>query len=103
MSAGRPETNLLVIEGVAGRIAELRYTPAGIPLLSFSLQHVSEQDEADMRRRVECEVPVIAMGNIANQARQVQEGNVVRVTGFLAKRSLKSAQLVLHVNKLEII
>jgi primosomal replication protein N len=42
-------TNLLVIEGEVVQIETLRYTPAGIPLLSFVLRHLSEQVEAGMQ------------------------------------------------------
>ena len=45
----------------------IRYTPAGIPLLSFVLQHASEQTEAGLKRKVECEVNAVALGNIATE------------------------------------
>jgi primosomal replication protein N len=89
--------------GEVMQLAALRYTPAGIPLLSFAVQHVSEQNEAGMQRRVECEVTAIAMGDLAVKSQGIKEGTAVKVSGFLAKRSLKSAQLVLHINQLEII
>ena len=85
------------------QMAALRYTPAGIPVLSFVVQHVSEQLEAGMQRRVECEAAAVAMGELAVRSQGIQEGTAVRVSGFLAKRSLKSTQLVLHINQLEII
>lgn len=78
----------------------IRYTPAGIPLLSFVLQHVSEQTEAGLKRKVECEVSTVAIGEIAKQ--NIQPGSSVKAKGFLAKRSAKSTQLVLHIEKLEI-
>ncbi len=78
----------------------IRYTPAGIPLLSFVLQHVSEQTEAGLKRKVECEVSAVAIGEIAKQ--NIQPGSSVKAKGFLAKRSAKSTQLVLHIEKLEI-
>lgn len=78
----------------------IRYTPAGIPLLSFVLQHASEQTEAGLKRKVECEVNAVALGDIAKQ--NIQLGSSVKAKGFLAKRSAKSTQLVLHIEKLEI-
>lgn len=69
--------------------------------MSFDLQHLSEQVEAGMKRKVECVVPVMAMGSLAMEAQKMEEGNQVNVTGFLARRSLKSAQLVLHVQTLK--
>lgn len=95
--------NQLALTGEVLQVEELRYTPAGIPLLSFVLRHMSEQIEAGMKRKVECDVNAVAIGEIATTARQLRLGSQVKVTGFLAKRSLKSAQLVLHLNTLEII
>jgi len=72
-------------------------------LLSFVVRHVSEQIEAEMARRVECEMTVVAIGVIADKAKAVRTGNQVKLAGFIAKRSLKSTQLVLHLNAIEII
>ena len=80
-------------------IESLRYTPAGIPLLSVVLQHVSEQVEAGMKRKVECEVNAITLGDLALNGLKV--GSHILATGFLAKRSLKSTQLVMHINHIE--
>ncbi|HEY8118835.1 MAG TPA: primosomal replication protein N [Methylophilaceae bacterium] len=95
--------NKLELTGVVLQSETLRYTPAGIPLLSFVLQHLSEQTEAGMQRRVECEVNAIVMGELAERSKTIKEGTAVKVSGFIAKRSLKSTQLVLHINILEII
>jgi len=92
--------NTLVICGVVLAIEPLRYTPAGLPLLSFVLQHASEKIEAGLKRKVECEVNAIAVGDIAKQ--HVQQGSLIKVKGFLAKRSAKSNHLVLHVEQLQI-
>ena len=78
----------------------IRYTPAGTPLLSFVLQHASEQIEAGIERKVECEVNAVAIGELANI--NIQVGDNIKAKGFLAKRSAKSTQLVLHIVKLEV-
>ena len=93
--------NRLELNGAVTKVAELRYTPAGIPVLSFDLNHLSEQVEAGMKRKVECVVPAMVVGPLAMGAQEMEEGSQVSVTGFLAKRSLKSAQLVLHVQTLK--
>ncbi len=77
----------------------IRYTPAGIPLLSFVLQHTSEQTEAGLKRKVECEVNAVVIGDIAKSS--IQIGDNIKAKGFLAKRSAKSTQLVFHIDKLE--
>ena len=96
-----PATNLLVIQGALIHKETLRYTPAGIPLLSLTLQHASEQLEAGLMRKVECEVNAVAMGELALKTQNIEPGTPVDVSGFLARRSLRSTQLVLHINTIE--
>jgi primosomal replication protein N len=95
--------NKLVLSGEVVQIEPLRYTPAGLPLLSFVVRHASEQLEAGIKRKVECEMAVVAIGDIARQAQNIQLSSQVKLAGFIAKRSLKSTQLVLHLNAIEII
>ena len=92
--------NKLAISGEVTQIEDLRYTPAGLPLLSFVISHVSEDVEAGMKRKVECEVKAVAIGDIAKT--NIQLGTALRALGFLAKRSAKSTQLVLHIKQLEL-
>ena len=89
-----------MLSGVVISLEPIRYTPAGIPLLSFLLQHASEQTEAGLKRKVECEVNAVALGDLANS--NIQLGSSVKVKGFLAKRSAKSTQLVLHIEQIYI-
>ena len=89
-----------MISGVVVGLQPLRYTPAGIPLLSFVLQHASEQSEAGLKRKVECEVQAVALGDIAKS--NIKIGDNIKAKGFLAKRSAKSTQLVLHIEQLQI-
>ena len=93
--------NKLALSGVVVGLEPLRYTPAGLPLLSFAINHVSEVIEAGLKRKVECEVNAVAMGDCAKS--NIQLGANINVAGFLAKRSAKSTQLVLHIMKLEIL
>ncbi|MEQ1599094.1 MAG: primosomal replication protein N [Methylotenera sp.] len=93
--------NSLVLSGVVVGLEPIRYTPVGIPLLSFVLQHASEKIEAGLKRKVECEVNAVAIGDLAKS--NIQLGSSVKVKGFLAKRSAKSTQLVIHIEKLEVI
>lgn len=91
---------MLVLNAEVVQIEPLRYTPAGIPLLSVMLRHVSEQIEAGMKRKVECEVNAVVLGDIALTG--LKTGTHILATGFLARRSLKSTQLVLHINHIEL-
>ncbi|MDO9281244.1 MAG: primosomal replication protein N [Methylotenera sp.] len=98
--------NKLELQAEVVLIEPLRYTPAGIPLLSVVLRHTSDQIEAGMKRRVECEVNAVALGDqiLGTPAlKGLKVGAHILATGFLAKRSLKSTQLVMHINHIEFI
>jgi primosomal replication protein N len=91
--------NKLVLQAEVVQVEPLRYTPAGIPLLSVILRHASEQIEAGMKRKVECEVNAVILGDLALQG--FKTGAQIIAQGFLARRSLKSTQLVMHINNIE--
>jgi primosomal replication protein N len=79
----------------------LRCTPAGVSVVDFSLGHRSEQDEAGIKRRVECEVKCIALGAMAGSLNVAALGTRMTVEGFLAATSLKNQTPVLHVKSIE--
>jgi primosomal replication protein N len=91
--------NKLVLQAEVVQIEPLRYTPAGIPLLSVILRHASEQIEVGMKRKVECEVNAVILGDLALKG--LKTGAQIIAQGFLARRSLKSTQLVMHINNIE--
>ena len=95
--------NKLELQAEVVHIEPLRYTPAGIPLLSVVLHHMSEQVEAGMKRKVECEVNAVVLGDLAKKliTQDLKIGSNILAIGFLAKRSLKSTQLVMHINHIE--
>lgn len=90
-----------MLSGSVTAIEPLRYTPAGLPLLNFVLHHVSEVSEAGLKRKVECEVNAVILGELANTALQL--GSQIKAAGFLAKRSAKSTQLVMHIQNIALI
>ena len=98
--------NKWVLQAVVFKIEPLRYTPSGIPLLSLVLQHDSEQLEAGMKRKVGCEVNAVILGALTLEQftkLKIEVGSQIVATGFLAKRSLKSTQMVMHINHIELI
>ncbi|MDO8890426.1 MAG: primosomal replication protein N [Sulfurimicrobium sp.] len=95
--------NRIVLSGKILAIDPLRYTPAGIPALNLTLGHSSRQVEAGMEREVECEVQVVALGELAQQAARCKVEDGIRIQGFLARKSRNSMQLVLHANRIELI
>ena len=91
---------------LSGRLLErnaLRHTPAGVPVVEFLLAHASVQIEADIERRVECEMSCVAVGRQARVLAAANAGDAMRVSGFLAARSLKRRTPILHVNTVEFV
>ena len=87
---------LQVIASLAERDV-LRYTPAGIPIVTARLQHQSEQMEAGMRRQVEFEIAALAAGEISGSLNRAALGEVFQFTGFLARRNRNSKSVVFHI------
>ncbi|MFA7268667.1 MAG: primosomal replication protein N [Sterolibacterium sp.] len=90
-----------MLTGRVLELAALRYTPAGIPALNFRIAHVSQQIEAGSPRTVECELAALALGQTALLLAGAKPGDGLRLSGFLAAKSLKSRTPVLHVNEIE--
>ncbi len=76
----------------------MRYTPAGVARVALTLSHSSQQTEANVLRQVRCEVNALAFAEAADKAAQFEVGQSVKVRGFLAQQSIRSRQLVLHIN-----
>jgi primosomal replication protein N len=94
------QVNRCVIDGELLELDVLRYTPAGVPRTGLKIRHVSNQQEAGIARKVECDIPAIALDKAALAASKLQPGQQVRVEGFLAQRSLRNTQLILHIDNI---
>ncbi len=91
--------NRLVVSGIICHSPESRNSPAGIPLTRFTLEHRSQQVEADLPRDAFFKIVVIAAGTALKQvAGKLQRGDEVRVEGFLSRMSYREdeARLALH-------
>ena len=95
-------TNQLVIHASLIEKSSLRYTPAGLPVCEFKVSHDSIQIEAGEIRRVHCELDAIALGVVANQIDQIDLGSLLKCSGFIARRSVKTQRLRFHVCKVEL-
>jgi primosomal replication protein N len=74
----------------------LRYTPAGIPVSNFVLEHESEIVEGGTARQVKLTLRAVAFGSLAEQTGQIPLGTVFRFTGFLIN-ARTSKSVVFHV------
>ena len=93
--------NRVQLSGQILSVQPIRYTPAGIPVTEATLGHHSEQQEAGLKRLVTCEVPIKALGPLAHQLAVATIGTELKATGFIAAKSLKSRQLILHLDTIE--
>jgi len=75
----------------------IRYTPAGIPIVSARLRHSSQQVEAGGQRQVELELAAVAAGEISGRFNQAELGASFHFTGFLTRRNRNSKSLVFHI------
>jgi len=75
----------------------LRYSPAGVPIVSATLSHSSQQVEAGVPRQVEFEIAALAAGEISGRFARAELGAAQQFTGFLARKNRNSKALVFHI------
>ncbi|MDO9466307.1 MAG: primosomal replication protein N [Thiobacillus sp.] len=93
--------NKLGISGTLIQVDPVRYSPAGVPIAEAVILHRSSQTVATQARQVECELTVQASGTLATQLAQLATGAQVKLEGALNRRSVKSRQLILILNRIE--
>jgi len=95
--------NQFVVEGELVALDVLRTTPAGVARVTLKIRHASMQQEAGAARQVQCDIPAIAFATVAQQISSLQIGQRVRAQGFLAQRSLRITQLIMHIENITLI
>jgi primosomal replication protein N len=93
--------NELRLDARVAEMLPLRRTPAGVPVASCVLAHESKQMEAGVPRTVSVELQAVAVGDLAGVLAAASPGAALKVTGFLAARSLRSRSPVVHLNTIE--
>ena len=72
----------------------MRYTPAGIPALNLTLEHVSDVMEAGQMRQIKATMRAVALGGLAERLGVQVIGSAWCFNGFLATpRNGKQVQL----------
>ncbi|NJM32451.1 MAG: primosomal replication protein N [Limnobacter sp.] len=89
--------NQLQLEGVLTEKSILRYTPSGLPVLEFQLEHQSTQLEASQERAVHCTLKCLAIGPMATRLEQCSLGASLLLEGFLNRKSQRSNSIRFHV------
>lgn len=72
-------------------------------MIEFSILHRSQQVEAGAQRQVECEVSAMAVEAVAKQVASFPKQAQVQAEGFLDRTSRTNRELILHVEKIELI
>lgn len=96
--------NRLELDGRVVRAPDIRYSPAGIPITRFVLEHRSRQVEAGLSREVYCRIGVVACGeDLAPKAKAFGTDDRVRVSGFIERTTNRQGEprLVLHAVEIE--
>lgn len=96
-----PGVNRITLDAAFSAREELRYTPAGMPAIECTLDHRSEQHEAGVERRVECQLHAVAFGDVALALRDCAIGSILRVEGFIARRYRTGTSVMLHLTRFE--
>jgi primosomal replication protein N len=92
-------TNTVVLEAVVLSRDVLRQTPGGLATLNLTLQHTSQQREANGEVLVEAEIGAVAFGDVASELDRITPNDTVTVKGFLARKNRYTNTLLLHITQ----
>jgi primosomal replication protein N len=96
--------NTIVASGEIQEVGSLRFTPAGLTVLNFTIRHHSLQKEAGIERKVQAEFRCILIGEKPHKLERIQNDKGIKVKGFMTAQSAKALhRLVLHVTAYELI
>jgi len=85
--------------GEVMRIDKKRFTPAGLPIINFLIEHRSIQSEAGLDKEVNLVIDSVIIGRLTN--REIKIGEKLFFEGFLEKRSKNSKQIIFHISKIQ--
>ena len=80
---------------------QLRFTPAGVPVSTGRFHHQSAVLEGERPRILDFEFHAVAVGPIGNALDGYAVGLRYRLTGFLAPKTKRSRQWMLHIQTIE--
>jgi primosomal replication protein N len=92
--------NRLVLSAQLVERGAMRYTPAGLPALDFSLRHESTVTQDGQPRKVSIEVRARAIGDIVARVAALEMGSSQGFAGFLGSQR-NGRGVVFHVTELD--
>jgi primosomal replication protein N len=90
--------NQVQLSGVLVERDAMRYTPAGLPALGFTVQHSSQVHDVHAQRTVDVTVKSMAFGAVAERLAAQPLGSSWKFSGFLAN-GRQSKSLVFQVQE----
>ena len=94
--------NQFVLDGEIVALEPLRHTPAGIPCVSLTLRHESQQEEAGKPAAAQFDMNAVAFGEIAMAMSGVRTGQRISVKGFMNRKNRFSEFPVLHITQFKL-
>jgi primosomal replication protein N len=94
--------NQLVLTACLVEVSPLRYTPAGLPALNFSLESDTEVQEMGTKRQVKVSLKALAIGHLAESIGKQALGSVWKFTGFLGA-ARQGKNVVFHIQEFALI
>lgn len=76
----------------------MRYTPAGLPALNFSLESDTEVQEQGSKRQVKVSLKALAIGHLAESIGKQTLGSVWKFTGYLGA-ARQGKNVVFHIQE----
>jgi primosomal replication protein N len=90
--------NQLVLTACLVEVSPLRYTPAGLPALNFSLESDTEIEEMGTKRQVKVSLKALAIGHLAESIGKQTLGSVWKFTGYLGA-ARQGKNVVFHIQE----
>jgi primosomal replication protein N len=90
--------NQLVLTACLVEVSPLRYTPAGLPALNFSLESETEIQEVGSKRQVKVSLKALAIGHLAETIGKQALGSVWKFTGYLGA-ARQGKNVVFHIQE----
>lgn len=98
-------SNRVELTGWLVEAAELRHSPAGVPIARGLIEHESQQSEAGADRPIRFRVGLSAAGSpLAEQLRALPTGTPARFSGYLRRsrqRTPETDPIIISVSRFE--
>jgi primosomal replication protein N len=89
--------NYAILSAVLLQKSVLRYTPAGVAVITLHLEHSSQVQQANSLRAIQFSIEATALDTIALTADTLNTGDVYTFEGFWAPAHYRTQRLTFHI------